>query len=169
MTMTKNEKTQTAKLSYLHIAPRKVRLIANTLKGLSVQESEAQLLLRPQRSARPLLKLIRSAVANAKNKNMDAGKLVIASILVNQGPMLKRILPRAQGQATPIHKKMSHVVLVLKESDKALINRFTINPPIKKEKVNKKERTKPKSETITQEKPKEKAGLFRRLFRRTSV
>lgn len=161
-------KTQTAKLNYLHIAPRKVRLIANTLKGLSVQEAEAQLLMRLQRSAKPLLKLIRSAVASARNKQMDSGKLVVDSILVNQGPMLKRFLPRAQGRATPIHKKMSHVVLVLKEADKVLVNRFTINPPAKKEKV-KKEGVKPKNDILKQGKLKEKVGFFRRLFRRKSI
>ncbi len=125
---------QTAQLNYLKIAPRKVRLIAGTLKGLSVKEAEAQLLLRVQRSSRPLLKLIRSAVANAKNKKMDANKLFIASMIVNQGAMLKRFLPRAQGKATPIHKKMSHVVLILREAENKFAERFTINPPVKKQK-----------------------------------
>lgn len=160
--------TTTAKINYLKIAPRKVRLIANTLKGLSVPEAEAQLLLRLQRSAQPLLKLIRSAVSNARNQKMDTGKLFISSILVNQGPMLKRSLPRAQGRATPIHKKMSHVVLVLAESEQKLANRFIITPPKKKDKV-KKERVKPKMDEIKKEQPKEKAGFFRRMFRRSSV
>ena len=70
-------KTQTAKINYLKIAPRKVRLIADTLKGLSIQEAEAQLLLRVQRSAKPLLKLIRSAVADPA-----AGALAAASLLL---------------------------------------------------------------------------------------
>ena len=162
------EKTQSAKLNYLHIAPRKVRLIANTLKGLSVKEAEAQLLLRVQRSAKPLLKLIRSAVANAKNKKLDINRLVVSSVLVNGGPMLKRFLPRAQGRATPIHKKMSHIVLTLSESANKLQDRFVINPPVKKERA-KKEVKKPKMEETRQERPKEKGGFFKRLFRRTSV
>src|SRR3989344_814319 len=149
------EKTQSAKLNYLHIAPRKVRLIANTLKGLSVKEAEAQLLLRVQRSAKPLLKLIRSAVANAKNKKLDINRLVVSSVLVNGGPMLKRFLPRAQGRATPIHKKMSHIVLTLSESANKLQDRFVINPPVKKERA-KKEVKKPKMEETRQERPKEK-------------
>jgi large subunit ribosomal protein L22 len=160
--------TQTAKLNYLKIAPRKVRLLANTLKGLSIQEAEAQLLLRVQRSARPLLKLIRSAVANARNKKMDVNKLVVSSIVVNPGPILKRFLPRAQGRATPIHKKMSHVVLVLSETEQKQTERFKIQPPVKKEKA-KKEKVKPKIEEVKKEKPKEKVGFFRRLFRRKSV
>lgn len=160
--------TTTAKINYLKIAPRKVRLIANTLKGLSVPEAEAQLMLRLQRSATPLLKLIRSAVSNARNQKMDTNKLFISSILVNQGPMLKRSLPRAQGRATPIHKKMSHVVLVLQESEQKLANRFVINPPAKKEKK-KKERVRPKVDEMKKEQPKEKPGFFRRMFRRSSV
>lgn len=160
--------TQMAQLNYLKITPRKVRLLANTLKGLSVQEAEAQLLLRVQRSAGPLLKLIRSAVANAKNKKMDANKLFISSILVNKGPVLKRFLHRAQGRATPILKRMSHVVLVLSEAEQKLAERFTIKPPAKKEKI-KKESHKPKMEEVKKEKAKKKVGFFRRLFRRKSV
>ena len=159
----------TAKLNYLKIAPRKVRLIANTLKGLSVQEAEAQLLLRVQRSAPPLLKLLRSAISNAKNNKLDASRLVISSILVNQGPMLKRSLPRAMGRATPIHKKMSHVVLVLKESDKKSVNRFVINPPAKKSTAPKKERVKPKADEKQAEKPKDQRGFFKKMFQRKSI
>lgn len=159
----------TAKLNYLKIAPRKVRLIANTLKGLSVQEAEAQLLLRVQRSSKPLLKLLRSAISNAKNVKMDASKLVISSILVNQGPMLKRSLPRAMGRATPIHKKMSHVVLVLKEAEIKPNNRFVINPPAKKTSAVKKERVKPKADELQGEKPKDQKGFFKKMFQRKSV
>lgn len=159
----------TAKLNYLKIAPRKVRLIANTLKGLSIQEAEAQLLLRVQRSSRPLLKLLRSAINNARNYKLDVAKLKVDSILVNQGPMLKRFLPRAQGRATPIHKKMSHVVLVLKEGDKAVNNRFVINPPAKKQHAHKKERVKPKSDDQQKEQQTAKPGFFKRMFNRRAV
>jgi len=162
---------QTAKLNYLHIAPRKVRLITDTLKGLLVSEAEAQLLLRPQRAAKPLLKLLRSAVANAKNnQKLNPDNLVISKILVDQGPILKRSLPRAMGRATPIHKKMSHVTLVLEESLKPTPKRFTITPPPKKEKKPKKEKApKPKIPAVRKEKPKEKVGFFKRIFRRKAV
>ena len=161
-------KQQIAKLNYLHIAPRKVRLISDTLKGLSIQEAEAQLLLRPHRAAKALLKLLRSAVANAKN-NQKSSSLFVASLRVDQGPMLKRSLPRAQGRATPIHKKMSHVTLVLEEAVNPLLQRFTINPPVKKEKTKKRTVSKPKA-IIMKEKPKtEKVGFFKRIFRRKSV
>jgi len=161
--------TQMAQLNYLHIAPRKVRLVADTLKGLPVREAEAQLLLRPTRPTKPLLKLLRSAVANAKNRQMDAAKLFVSSIRVDQGPMYKRFLPRAQGRATPIQKKMSHVVLVLQESGTGLKERFTINPPAKKEKKPKKEIRKPKTEAVKKAEMARESGFFKRLFRRKSV
>ena len=128
-------KSQLAQLNYLHIAPRKVRLISDTLKGMPVKEAEAQLILRVQRSAKPLLKLLRSAIANARNQKMDASRLFVSSIRVDQGPMLKRFLPRAQGRATPIHKKMSHVTLILSEAETRPVERFIINLPVKQKKL----------------------------------
>lgn len=163
---------ETVKLNNLRIAPRKVRFLTDTLRGLPIQEAEAQLLLRPQRSARSLLKLLRSAVANAVyNKKLNADRLFIKTIFVNQGTMLKRVMPRARGQATPIHKKMSHVVLTLEESTRPAIKRFTITPPPKKEKKRgpKVKTPKPKIVEETAEKSKKKTGFFRRLFRRKSV
>ena len=181
-------KQQITKLNNLHIAPRKVRLITDTLKGLPVQEAEAQLLMRPQRSSRPLLKLLRSAAANAQNnQKLERSKLFVSKILVNQGPMLKRFLPRAMGRATPIQKKSSHVILVLEEAKGAFSERFTITPPPKKEKKEKKPRRPGKAGVSTEasginkrekgkiekeeriEKKREKVGFFKRLFRRKSV
>ena len=112
-----NKKQSIAKLNYLKIAPRKVRLIANLLKKRSVIEAESELLYRPQRAAKPLLKLLRSAVSNAVNKDFKKENLFITDIRVDQGPMLKRWMPRAQGRATPIHKKMSHIILILGEKE----------------------------------------------------
>lgn len=161
---------QTAKLNYLKIAPRKVRLIANTLKGLSTQEAEAQLMFRAQRSSGPLLKLLRSAIANAKNNKLDIGKLFISTILVNPGPMLKRMMPRAQGRGAAIHKKMSHVVLVLSEREQKNNDRFVINPPVKKVKESHEKTQKPKAEEVKKEGGNtKKPGVFKRMFRRTAV
>ena len=99
-------KTQTAKLNYLRIAPRKARLVASSLRGLSVSEAEAQLLLASQKSGLPILKLLRSAVSNAKNtKQMNPEKLFIKEIRVDKGPALKRFSPRAMGRAMTIMKK----------------------------------------------------------------
>jgi len=148
-----------------------VRLVVNGLKGLSVIEAEAQLLIRNQRSAPVILKLLRSAVANAKNKKVDANKLVVDSVLVNQGPIIKRFLPRAQGRATPLQKKTSHVLLTLVEGEQVKPARFNILPPVKKEKKEKVKKIKPKTVEAKETKAavEEKPGFFRRVFRRKSV
>jgi large subunit ribosomal protein L22 len=126
------EKEYTAKLSYLRMAPRKVRSVGDLIKGLPVNEAEAQLLVQTRRPSKPLLKLLRSAVANAKNNGLsDLGHLYVVNVRVDGGPMLKRMLPRARGSASPIQKKMSHVLLVLGVNEK-LKSRFTIVPPKKK-------------------------------------
>lgn len=158
----------TAKLNYLHITPRKVRLVANAVKGLPVREAEAQLMLRVQRAAPALLKLLRSAVANAKNSKMDASKLLIKEIRVDKGPVLKRFLPRAQGRATPILKRMSRVTLVLEEAPTKFAERFVISPPAKKEKRPKKTAPKQRMEE-KKETAQKKVGFFKRLFRRKTV
>ena len=170
ITKTSEKKTQIARLHYLHMAPRKVRLIADTLKGLSAQEAEAQLLLRVQRAARPLLKLLRSAMANAKNnQKLSSDQLKIASIKVDQGPMYKRSLPRAQGRATPIQKKTSHVTLVLETATTLPPARFVIKPPVKAKKGKPAKAKARAAIAKKEEKPKEKVGFFRRLFRRKAV
>lgn len=163
----------TAKLNYLRIAPRKVRLVANAIKGLSVNEAEAQLLFRARRSGKPLLDLLRSAMANAKNNHkLNPDKLMVKEIRVDQGPTLKRSLPRAMVRATPLHKKTSHVYLILEEKAQAGVPRFNI-AVTKKEKSPKKEMKlkKPKlaPEKSTAAKSQEKVGFFKRFFRRKSV
>ena len=83
-------KQQTAQLNNLRIAPRKVRFVADLLRGLTVTEAEAQLLIHNRRSAAPLLKLLRSAVANAvNNQKISPDSLRVKEIFVGQGTMLK--------------------------------------------------------------------------------
>lgn len=164
-------KTETVKLNYLHITPRKTRLVANLLKGLTVNEAEAQLLLRPQRVAKPLLKLLRSASSNAvHNKKMNVDQLIVDSIRVDQGPSSKRFLPRAMGRATPILKRTSHVTLVLKEVDKKIVPRFniTVHKPKKERGEKKKVKSKMQEEKIQPQK-REKSGFLKKLFRRKSM
>src|SRR5580700_6296207 len=105
--------TQTAQLRYLRIAPRKTRSVADLIRGLSVNDAEAQLTVQRRRPAKALLKLLRSAVANAKNNKLNVEHLFVKEIRVDGGPMLKRSLPRARGSASPLQKKMSHVTMVL--------------------------------------------------------
>lgn len=107
-----------AQLNYLHIAPRKVRLVANLIKGMAVNRAEFELGHLTKRSARSFEKLLRSAVANAKhNFHISGNGLYIKEIKVCQGPMLKRFTPRAFGRASPIRKRMSHIVLTLEVKD----------------------------------------------------
>lgn len=165
--------TQTAKLNYLRIAPRKVRSVADLIRGMSVNEAEAQLLMVRRRPSQPLLKLLRSAVANAKNKQINPDHLFISEIRVDQGPMLKRIMPRARGSASPIQKKMSHVTLVLGVNPK-LSSKFTITAAEKKKKELPKEpkadKEKPARKRVSEQEPemletaKRKHGFFRRTF-----
>lgn len=103
-----------AQLNYLRIAPRKVRLVTALLKGMSTKRAELELRHLPKRSSTNLMKLLKSAVANAKhNFQVEESELYIKDIGVNQGPVLKRSMPRAFGRAAPIMKRSSHVCITL--------------------------------------------------------
>lgn len=109
-----------ASLNYLRIAPRKVRLVAGLLGGKGVKEAELELLHLSKRAALPMLKLLHSAVANAKhNFDLAAESLRVKSVIVNQGAPLKRYRPRAFGRSSPIRKETSRLMLVLETVDKA--------------------------------------------------
>ncbi len=170
-------KTATAKLNYLRIAPRKVRIVSDLIRGLPIQEAEAQLIMRHKHASGPLLKLLRSAISNAKNKNFVLDKMFISKITVDGGPMLKRGLPRAMGRVTPIQKKTSHVTLVLTESDKIYPLRYNI-VTVKKDKKSKTDKKAPKPRTEKQVRPgvedrakahQAEPGFFKRVFSRKSV
>ena len=106
----------TAKLKSLRIAPRKVRLAVGLVRGQKIQPALNQLIFSRKHAALPVAKLIKSAVANAKNNfGLAADNLFIKTISVDGGAMLKRWMPRAHGRATPIQKKTSHINLVLAE------------------------------------------------------
>jgi len=181
-------KTQTAKLKYLKISPRKTRLVADLIKGLPANEAEAQLLILPNRASTPLLKLLRSAMANAKNnQKMEAGKLFIKDIRVDIGPRQKRWRTRARGSMAMIEKKSCHVILVLEEAEKEIPVKFKFIPKpkkVKKEKAGKRKSGKQamsagrqeKPETIKSEKEQKtreakprKSGVFKRFFQRKSI
>jgi len=104
----------TAKLSHLRISPRKVRVVANLVKGLDAAQAEQQLMFNGRRASRSLLKLLHSAIANAKhNFNLTKDNLYVSNIRVDQGPALKRWRARAMGRGAQILKRTSHVLLVL--------------------------------------------------------
>ncbi|HEY4510060.1 MAG TPA: 50S ribosomal protein L22 [Candidatus Paceibacterota bacterium] len=105
-----------ATLRYLRIAPRKVRLVADLLKGKQVSEAQTLLGFVNNAAVASFQKLIQSAASSASsNLQIDESNLYIAKIVVNEGPKLKRFRPRARGRAYPIQKKTSHITVVLEE------------------------------------------------------
>jgi large subunit ribosomal protein L22 len=111
----------TARLRHLRISPRKVRLVTDLIRGLSVEEAEKQLKFLTKRATRPVLKLLNSAAANAQSNNQLAKEdLYIDKIVVEEGPVLKRWRPRAMGRSAPIRKKTSHIALVLKAKESSV-------------------------------------------------
>ncbi len=105
-----------ARLRYLRIAPRKTRLVVDLVRGKPVDEAIRILQFTRRAASLPVLKLIKSAVANAgQNEAIDVDTLYIKDIQVGPGPMLKRFQPRAMGRAFPIKKRTSHVTVVLQE------------------------------------------------------
>ena len=103
-----------ATIHYLHMSPRKVRLVASLIRGMELRQADLHLDHLPKRAALPLLKLLRSAAANAKNNfELAETNLYVKEIRVDEGPMLKRMRPRAMGRGATIRKRMSHVLLTL--------------------------------------------------------
>jgi len=104
-----------ARLRFLRVAPRKVRLVADNVRGMKVGEALAMLKYTPQAAAKHLAKVLRSAVANAGQKGgrVDVDALFVRTLTVDQGPKWKRYMPRAMGRATRIEKKTSHVYVEL--------------------------------------------------------
>ena len=99
---------------HLRMSPRKVRLVVDAVRGMAVAPALAQLTFMSRAAARPVKKLLESAIANAEhNFKLDREDLYIKAGMVNQGPTLKRWRPRAMGAAAPILKRTSHVTLVL--------------------------------------------------------
>lgn len=103
-----------AKLRYLRIAPRKVRMVADLIRGKKVEEAETTLRFVPKRGADPILSTLKSAIAAAKeNFQVDEKDLYISKITVDEGPKLKRWRARARGVAYEIQKKSSHITIEL--------------------------------------------------------
>ena len=101
---------------YLRIAPNKARLVADLIRGKRVGEALTVLRFTPKKGARLIKKTLQSALASAENtKKMDIDNLIVKTIYVDKGPVLKRWQPRAMGRATPILKRTSHVTVVLSD------------------------------------------------------
>ncbi|HEY7724255.1 MAG TPA: 50S ribosomal protein L22 [Anaeromyxobacteraceae bacterium] len=102
-------------MRYLRLAPRKVRLVADHVRGMQVGAALALLRYTPNAAAKPLAKLLRSAVANAEAKGgrVDVDALVVRTLTVDGGPKMRRYMPRAMGRAYKIEKRTSHVYVEL--------------------------------------------------------
>jgi len=106
----------TVRLKNLRIAPRKVRLIADLIRGKSAEEAQNILNFTIKKASVPLSKLLKSAINNAKkNFQIDESNLYISKILVDEGQKYKRWMPRARGSASEIQKKTSHITIILDE------------------------------------------------------
>jgi large subunit ribosomal protein L22 len=105
-----------ARLKHAKVSAQKARLVADLVRGKDVNDALRALTFLQKKSAGLIKKLIESAVANAGQKEViDVDNLYVKTITVDQGPVMKRFMPRAQGRATEIKKKMSHINLVLDE------------------------------------------------------
>jgi large subunit ribosomal protein L22 len=104
-----------ASLHFLRLAPRKVRLVADHLRGMQVGAALALLRYTPNAAAKPLAKLVRSAIANAEQKGgrLDVDQLFVRTLTVDGGPKMRRYMPRAMGRAYRIEKRTSHVYVEL--------------------------------------------------------
>ena len=108
-----------ASATHIRISPRKVRMVVDTVRGKSVSQALSILGFTRKKAALPVQKLLKSAVANAIENGgiSDVDTLVIDRIMVDEGPTLKRFMPRARGRATPIRKRTSHIRIMLRERD----------------------------------------------------
>ena len=105
-----------ARAKYVLMAPQKARLVVDMIRGRPVEQALGILEFTTKRAARLIAKTVKSAVANAENtQSVDVDKLYVARAWVDEGPTLKRFMPRAHGRATPILKRTSHVTIVVDE------------------------------------------------------
>lgn len=102
---------------YVRISSRKVKVVIDLIRGKSVREAQAILMYTPKAAAPVVEKLLNSAVANAENNlDMSGDTLYVAEVFANQGPTLKRFRPRAQGRASSIRKRTSHITIILDQA-----------------------------------------------------
>ena len=114
-----------AKARFVRVTPQKARRVVDLIRGKQAAEAVAVLQFAPQAAAEPVLKTVRSAVANAvegakrNSERLDEADLYISEVFVDEGPTLKRFRPRAQGRAGRINKRTSHITVVVAQREKA--------------------------------------------------
>jgi large subunit ribosomal protein L22 len=105
-----------AKLRFVRVSPRKTRLVADLIRGKGSEEAMNILTFTKKAASKILIKLLKSAIANAtQKKTIDIDRLYVKKIAVDQGPTMKRFQPRAMGRATTIRKRSSHITIILDE------------------------------------------------------
>lgn len=105
-------------VKHVRISPRKVKIVCDLIRGKGVGVAAAILMNTPKAASEPLLKLLKSAAANAENNHhMNTDKLFVSEVFACPGPVMKRVRPRAQGRAFRILKRTSHITIVLKEKE----------------------------------------------------
>ena len=141
-----------AKLNYIRIAPRKMRLLADLVRGKKVDQAMILLDFNLKKGGLPLKKLLAQAIANAKDnselgKQLDSSVLHISKITVDEGPKLKRWRARARGRAARIHKKTSHITVILDEiKEKTKRIKGEVKKPSSAKVIESKEKTESKVE-----------------------
>ncbi len=147
----------TASLRYLRMSPRKVRLVINAIRGLDAQTAETRLRFMAQGPAEPVLKLLRSAMANAEhNFHLKREDLLVKTITADGGPTVKRARPRAFGRSAPIRKRTTHIHLVLALKNAAASMKEVAAAPAKAEA--KVKASKPKAPRATKKATKAKTN-----------
>lgn len=172
----------TASLNYLRVSPRKVRTVVDVVRGMRADEAMLQLSYANKRAAEPVAKLLKSAIANAEhNMMLDKNTLTISSIKVNEGPALKRYMTRAQGRASLIKRKTSHVTVVLegermkeapkkkKESKTEVITTDNASETQVKDTASAEPREKTLRETEKKLGERKKESFTKKIFRRKSI
>lgn len=173
----------TARLNNLKIAPRKVRLVAHVIKGMSADAALVELSKQVKRSSEPMSKLLRSAIANAEhNFGIDPSNLFVRSVLVGDGKRLKRWQPRAFGRANQILHRLSNVSLVVEERIEGLNRKEVRREEAKKATLPKKtketegkavlaadERKETKKDSSVKQEMKERKNAVKRVYQRKSI
>lgn len=162
----KNNMLIKAKSNYIRISPRKCRLVADIIRNKKLNEAKDILRFTIKKPAPLIMKLLDSAESNAKNNfEINPETLYISKITVDEGPKLKRWMPRSRGQANPIQKKTSHITVILEPLEGKIekIKKTKNNKIIKKDKIVKKDRKEWKREDkVSHQGQKETKKIFRR-------
>ena len=169
-----------AKLNNLKIAPRKVRLVAHVIKGMSADAALTELSKQVKRSSEPMSKLLRSAIANAEhNLGLDSSNLFVSSVLVGDGKRLKRWQPRAFGRANQILHRLSNITLVVEERIEGLNRKETrTTEVVAKKKAEPKEvkatsvkdeKKETKKDVAVKQEMKERKNAVKRVYQRKSI